>query len=348
MIIFQVITQSDLGGAQSVVINLSNQLCKNHDVIVLAGAFNGQMFDLLDKKITIEKIKTLKREISPIDEVKTIIKLKKLYKKYKPDIIHLHSSKAGLLGRLSFKPNKIIYTVHGFDSIRLKYSVFLPLEKKLQYRTSAIVGVSKYDEFNLKKEGIVKNIYTIYNGVNEYVKIDYNPFYNYSRERKKILCIARLAPPKNINLFIEIANNLPMYDFFWIGNQISPDFDYPDNVHFLGCIPNAATYISYADLFILPSDYEGLPIVIIESLSQGIPVVASNVGGVSEILDGENGFAVENNVTNFSEKIEFILNLSAMEKKKYELNARKTFKEKFDISMMVQNYINLYEKMLKK
>ena len=63
----------------------------------------------------------------------------------------------------------------------------------------------------------------------------------------------------------------------------------------MGSLPNAGAYNEYADLFILPSNYEGLPMTIIEAMAFGKPVVASKVGGISEIvLDDENGYTVEN------------------------------------------------------
>ena len=77
---------------------------------------------------------------------------------------------------------------------------------------------------------------------------------------------------------MSIATLLPDYAFVWIGNQ-SEVKEYPKNVFFMGNIPDAGKYNSIADLFILPSNYEGLPMVILEAMSAGKPVVASNVGG---------------------------------------------------------------------
>lgn len=82
-------------------------------------------------------------------------------------------------------------------------------------------------------------------------------------------------------------------DKFCYSVQVEVD-NHPDNVYFLGNIPDAGRYNSIADLFILPSNYEGLPMVILEAMSAGKSVVASNVGGISEIVvNGENGYVVE-------------------------------------------------------
>lgn len=165
MKIFQIVTLSELGGAQSIVVNLSNALSREHEVIVIAGEGDGKMFQMLKADIKHIKLNTLKRKISPIDEIRTICSFYKLYLKYRPDIIHLHSSKAGILGRLVFPKNKIIYTVHGFDSIRLAYRKYLPVERFLQNRCKAIVAVSRYDAENLKAEHINHNVRCIYNGI---------------------------------------------------------------------------------------------------------------------------------------------------------------------------------------
>ncbi|MDR2410987.1 MAG: glycosyltransferase [Bacteroidales bacterium] len=165
MKIFQIVTLSELGGAQSVVVNLSNALSKEHEVIVIAGEGDGKMFQMLNSGIKYFKLNSLKRKISPVNEIRTICSFYQLYLKYKPDIIHLHSSKAGILGRLVFPKNKVIYTVHGFDSIRLIYKKYLPIERFLQNRCKAIVAVSKYDEKNLKTEHINHNVRCIYNGI---------------------------------------------------------------------------------------------------------------------------------------------------------------------------------------
>jgi hypothetical protein len=169
MKILQVITLADLGGAQSVLINLSESLVSDgHDVIVVS-ELEGPMWDILSEKIEKIKIKSLQRSIHPVKDLKTILQLRRLYKQYKPDVVHLHSSKIGLLGRLAFPKSKIIYTVHGFDSIRIAYRKFLFVEKLLSYRTKYIVGVSQYDYNNFISEKLGKNnISYIYNGIIDY------------------------------------------------------------------------------------------------------------------------------------------------------------------------------------
>lgn len=342
MIILQVITLCNLGGAQSVVVNLANSLCREHEVIVAAGEGDGKMWSLLASFIKQEKIASLHRALSPINEIKTLFALKSLYRKYKPDIIHLHSSKVGILGRIVFPKSRIVYTVHGFDSIRVVYRKYLPIERVLQTRCRSIVGVSEYDGRNLLKEGITHNVCVIYNGVPIPHKLEDDPFKQMKEYTYKVLCIARLFPPKRVDLFLKVATLLPQYAFIWIGNQHAYTEEHPSNVFFMGSLPNAGAYNEYADVFMLPSDYEGLPMTIIEAMSLGKPVVASNVGGISEIVvNGENGYTVENTPEEFVEKLQYILEKPNV----YNIFLRKAlgfYQEILTMNKMVDSYMRIY------
>ena len=99
MKIMHVITRSDLGGAQSVLINIVNSLCRENEVIVIAGEGDGKMWELLDKRIRRINVPALKRNISIINDIKVLFSFLSIYRRYEPDVIHLHSSKVGLLGR---------------------------------------------------------------------------------------------------------------------------------------------------------------------------------------------------------------------------------------------------------
>lgn len=342
MRILQVITLCDLGGAQSVVVNLSNALVqRGHEVIVAAGEGNGQMLGLLDPSIPTERIPSLVRRLSPIHELKALIGLRRLYRKYRPDIIQLHSSKAAMLGRMVFPKAKTIYTVHGFDSIRIAYRKFLPLERLMQKRCAAIVGVSQYDEQNLRAEGITHNVGYVYNGIFKPAPLDKDPFGKWDSYRHKVLCIARISPQKKHELFVEVARRMPDCAFLWIGNAEAPDFPYPDNAFFLGNIVQAGSYTKYADAFLLPTNYEGLPVVIIESLSNGVPVVASAVGGISELLDETNGYAVPNDPDVMVSRLREILD--GDRRIPMAEAARRTYERGFTVESMTDGYLKIYQ-----
>jgi glycosyltransferase involved in cell wall biosynthesis len=340
--IIHIITRSDLGGAQAVVINLANGMCVDHQVIVVAGE-DGPMWDSLDKRIKQIKMECIVRQISPINDIRAICQLIKLYKKEKPDIIHLHSSKVGIIGRLAFPSSKIIYSVHGFDSIRVAYRKFLIFEKILKNRCKAIVVASEYDKNNLMNEGIKDHIHIVYNGiippvVSKDVVIDEIKNCN----KKIIMCIARISPQKRFESFIKMADLLPKYCFVWIGADKDND-NLPGNLICMRGIQNAQKYIQLADIFVYPSNYEGIPIVIIDAISYGKPVISSDVGGIREIvINDKNGYVIENNDQTFVEKINYILDNENIYKK-FSDYSKHLFNEDLIASKMVQKYIDIYQ-----
>jgi glycosyltransferase involved in cell wall biosynthesis len=344
MKILQVITRSELGGAQTVVVQLANRLSDKHDVVLVAGEGDGKMWEMVSPRVTCVRSRYLQRALSPLQDIRAAIELRRIYRRHKPDIVHLHSSKAGTLGRLVFPTKKVVYTVHGFDSIRLAFRKFLPVERILQRACRAIVGVSNYDEKNLREEGITRNVTTVYNGI---AKPDYNSIERLNianKYTKIVLSIARVNPQKEPKLFIETARLLPQYGFIWIGNQESVEHlgDIPANCHFLGNMVNAGAYCAQADLFMLPSNYEGLPMVIIEAMSCGRPVVASDVGGVSEIVRNDiNGYTLPNRAELFAEKIEEILSNDDLYARMSK-SALEIFERELTIDKMVEGYMSVY------
>jgi glycosyltransferase involved in cell wall biosynthesis len=354
MKIFQVITLAYLGGAQSVVINLIKEAVnEGHEVFVLSEQ-NGPMWDQIPDEVIKIRIKNLQRSINPLKDLSVMFSLYKAYKKHKPDVIHLHSSKIGLLGRLIFPSEKIIYTVHGFDSIRIAFKKFLPLERLLQSRTKHIVGVSNYDLEMMTKERISKNTSVIYNGLVDWANVEPSSTNKVLVQCIKKLCelkedgffivlaTARLSPQKRFETFRSVAKEFEMekIKFVWVGNQYLPE-DLPQNLICLGNVPNAYILLKYIDLFMLPSNYEGLPMSIIEALAYGRPVVASNVGGIGEILNASNGFAVSNNVADFVSRIEYYKN-NVIEYAKASIAARKCYEDHFTIDKMYGKYLTLY------
>lgn len=354
MKILHIITNTELGGAQRVCIDLCNMAVSENNSVAVASMANGYLWNQLDRRVIQYQIKNLVKPISPKKDILVLFELRTIIKNFQPDIIHLHSSKAGVLGRLASikNPKHIVYTVHGFDSIRLKHRIFLPIERLLQNFCGAIIGVSEYDKEKLLSEGIYKNVSVIYNGISEDNITKAKSLPCNIQNKKIIISIARISSQKNFPLFIEVAKNLQEYTFIWIGNSSEHStqnlynvYSIPENVILLGDIPGASNYINLCDLFVLFSHFEGLPMTIIEAMSQKKAIVASNVGGIPELIDSSNGVLVSNNVEEICSAIKNIIE----NKKLLETmnnNSYKKYHSTFTLKTMWKNYKLVYYQLI--
>ncbi len=351
MKILHIITNTELGGAQKVCIELCHSAVNEGNTVALASMAGGYLWEQLPESCLQFQLKHMVKPIRLSKDVLAFFELKKILRKFNPDIIHLHSSKAGVLGRLAAFPHcrRVVYTVHGFDSIRLKYRIFLPLEKILQFFCGAIVGVSDYDNKNLNSEKIKKCVSTVYNGIDENTVAKATQF-PVKTDKKIVMTIARISPPKKIQMFLDVAEQLPEYQFVWFGG--SPEhtveelpliYKIPENVVLLGDIPNASSYIHFCDLFVLFSDFEGLPMTIIEAMSQKKAIVASNVGGIYELVDNSNGCLIENTVDSACKAIRKILNDEEL-----RLSMAEKSYQKFTTSLTLEKMWNCYKAIYKK
>ena len=357
MRILHIITNTELGGAQKVCIDLCNSAIKDGHEVAVASMEGGYLWGQLPSEVNQYFLKNLVKPIKPLKDIKVVLELLKVKKDFKPDIIHLHSSKAGVLGRiigLGMK-NRVVYTVHGFDSIRLVHRIFLPLERILQHVCGAIVGVSDYDNKNLKSEKITKNVSTIYNGISE-LSINKESAFPFEVSNKKVvMTIARIAPPKQFDLFLDVARNFGTDCLFiWIGGEpnlsledIYNKYDVPENVKLMGDVPNASKYINLCDLFVLFSNFEGLPMTIIEAMSQKKAIVASDVGGIYELVDDTNGKLIKNDAKEVTNAIKAILEDNS-KKKNMEIESYNKYNKNFTLEKMWESYKNIYEKLINK
>jgi len=226
-----------------------------------------------------------------------------------------------------------------------------------------IVAVSKYDADNLAAEGI-PGAHVIHNGIRDFIADP--PHGDQSvvaliaeaRARGKIaVCtIARLALPKRFDLFAAAAEACPAMHFFWIGNRTVPQSRLPVNLTCLGDVPDARVLLRETDLFCLFSDYEGLPMSVIEALCAGKPVVASDVGGVREALSGNQAGQADAGrpivagilVANQEEAIVHALRMLESDAKKRETLsriARIRYTESFSAARMHSEYLKIYERL---
>lgn len=322
--ILYIITQSEWGGASRYVFDLATNLQKSQDYqIHVAAGYNGPLFTRLEaQNLPTTRLKHLVRSINPYHDLMAYFELKKILRHIKPDIVHLNSSKAGFIGALAAKNcgvKTIIYTAHGFVFNEPLSAGKKWLYKKIELFSSKIIDkiicVSDKDRQTGIAAGIEPNkLATIHNGIDTGIqflpKEKARNFFitkipNYQNS-KLLVSIANFYPTKGLDVLIEaIAKIDALLVIIGAGPEEKNlrlrtyDLGLEKKVFFAGSIENASQYLKAFDLFVLPSRKEGLPYALLEAAAAGIPIVATKVGGVPEIIqDGINGYLAEPNDPN--------------------------------------------------
>jgi glycosyltransferase involved in cell wall biosynthesis len=359
MKILQIVTRSEAGGAQSVVASLAAELhSRGHEVAIASGPEGGgAAWRGLDLGIAIYEIAGLVREISPRDDLAALLALRRLYRGWQPDIVHLHTSKAGALGRLAtgIPKERIVYTMHGFDQLRVSNRKFLAVDKALRRSCGAVVAVTECDRKVMAEEGYRPTL--IRNGVPDVRMLEPRDQAVVDRlsELKKsglplVLVVARDAAPKRIDIARQTAARLGgIATIAWIGGEAQVGD--PSNFHALGVCEGAGAYLRFADIFLLLSDHEGLSMGLLEAFSAGIPCVTSAIDGCLEAMGIPEAGASAMGLTTLNEAGAVASALSWLavrpgERRSMGAAARAAWEGRYCASAMTDGYIALYKSLL--
>lgn len=328
MKILYCITQAKWGGAQAHVFELiKDQLNRKNDVYLVVGE-NGVLVDRLHEIgfSNIYILSYMKRAIG-VNDIFAVFALRRFIKKIKPDLIHLHSSKAGIIGRIaaSFTKCRVVFTIHGWsftDGIAAKKkNVYRIIEKFMMYFTDLVICVSQFDFKIGVRDGVIKpqkkNAVVIHNGVSIPKKI--NNIDNDTKSSKiKIVMTARFSFQKDQDTLIKAISSIKSkkVEMIFVGDgetlklckALVNRLHLTSTVRFEGFQANVDKYLENCNIFVLSTHYEGLPISIIEAMSHKLPIIATNVGGINElVVDGENGFLCNGSVADMSEKLNLLI-----------------------------------------
>ncbi|WP_397537764.1 glycosyltransferase family 4 protein [Rummeliibacillus pycnus] len=364
MKIVQLISRLDeIGGEQSHLIELVKQLHKNgHQILILTSnePFIQQIIEIQDLGVEIEPLYFMKRKFHLWKDFRAIIEIRKRLKSFQPDLVAMHSSKAGVIGRIAAKSLGIptVFTVHGWSFSegvsKMKRLILEKVEKYLAKHTSKIITVSTYDyQLALQRKLVLQEkMETIHNGIPTQKTTE-----KISNNTPLIIMIARFATPKRQDLLIQALSN--MQEIPWklilIGDgpnreqneKRKNDQNLQDRISFLGVRNDVERFLEQADINVLLSDYEGLPLVIIESMRACIPTIASNVGGVSElIIDQHSGLLVDNSISGIQKAITLLIENISLRKQLGD-NSRATFEKHFTIDTMYAKTIQVYQEVIK-
>ncbi len=245
--------------------------------------------------LPIVRIPSMGRAINPIKDLRAYLQLRKVIREFKPDIVHSHTFKAGLLARLVPGSHKRIHTFHGhlFDDQSfsgLQKFVITALERFNAGRTDVLVSVGEKvgRELRAARIGLGQKWLSIAPGVTPLDTTTYSGEFI-------VGWMARVTSVKNPMLAVEVARLLPSTHFVMAGGGDLLDevrAAAPSNLSIIGWA-DASKFWSSVSVALSTSDNEGMPIALIEAQIAGIPVVATDVGSNSEaIADGETGFIV--------------------------------------------------------
>lgn len=363
-----VITKSSWGGAQRYVYDLATHFKTTYDVAVVLGG-NGLLKTTLEKAgVRVIPLTSMQRDIDPKQDVYSFWKLFSIFKQEHPDIVHLNSSKAGGLGAFAARfcgVRKIIFTAHGWafnenrSPLHRKITLFLHwCTVLLSHRTIAVSQKTYSDMVYMPL--MRKKLTMIHNGIAETQLIGKLEARKHLSQFKKdvshldphtlwIGTISELHPNKGLDVAIEaiikLKQNptLPSFCFFIIGdgqdrqkleNKIK-ESHLEKSIFLLGAVPEASKYLNAFDIFTLTSITEGLPFVILEAGMATLPVVASRVGGIPEIITQlESGILVKSkNVMEIAESLQFLL-LNDKKRTQLGIALHQIIKNKFAIETM--------------
>jgi glycosyltransferase involved in cell wall biosynthesis len=322
--VVHIITKLELGGAQINTVYTYENLDENRfDTYLLTGP-GGILTDQVKKKEHLFIVKDLVRPINPLKDLKAFFQVKRILKKIKPDIVHTHSSKAGIIARTAaffLRVPVIIHSVHGFSfspwQSFLKRTFYLTAEKAISRLTSHFIFVSTDDIETGQKKKLVKENYSLIRSGFPFKKfLSKSPDTASLRKKHNIeatdfVCgiIAPFKPQKGLFHLIEIAEKVlePGKNKKNTVFMITGDGDLRGTIetkleekgireHFRlpGFVFDIENYIDIFDLGISTALWEGLPQSLVQMRLKKKAVIASNIPGNREVIqENKNGFLVD-------------------------------------------------------
>ena len=360
-----------LTGVQRVSLTEIEFLSKRFDFSVVCKEDGPLAERLREISTPVFYVNSLQREVSIVKDLKSLYKLYVLFRQQKFDVVHTHSSKTGFVGRIAARLagcRSVIHTVHGFSfpaaKSKIAWTVYFLMERLAKLFTHKLIVMNRDDEkFALKSLGYKRSQVVFQNnGVQPSI---FSPPKSEKPSKKtdalKVVMVGRLWEQKDPETLVDAAINVLghndkfLFDFIGDG-ELTESLKCKvevaklgEQIRFLGWQNNVADQLPNYDVFVLPSKWEGMPLAILEAMSCGLPVIATNIAGNRDLVDdGTDGFLFE------------IGDVSALEAHllKYEQDrklvhlhsavAREKIVSRFDIKLRHENMAELYLNMAEK
>ncbi len=384
--VLRIINRFNLGGPTFNAALLTRYLDDDFETLLIGGVPDEGETDSLHilEKYDVKPIiiPELIRNPNPVSDRKAYRKIKAIIEEFKPDIVHTHASKAGVLGRkaaISCGVKTIVHTYHGhvFHSYFGKFKTHLikSLERNLAKKSSGIVAIS-----NLQKEELVKKhricaadkVKVVPLGFDLSSFLQDNPAkrdqvrndYNIEAGDVAIAIVGRLAPIKNHSFFLKVIEQLLEkgvlnIKVFIVGDGSERELiekmsnslnkKYGQKITLTSWIFDIATFNKGMDIICLTSDNEGTPVSLIEAQASGLPVISTDVGGVRDIvLDGESGFITKlGDIETYVEKLRLLVENEKL-RVKFAAKGRDFVTSRFNYERLAKDISVYYRELLKK
>jgi glycosyltransferase involved in cell wall biosynthesis len=299
-------TQSEHGGAQTHLRDLINGISEHCDFGLAVGKEGWLTDHLRNLNIPVFILPNLVRNPNSASDFRALIELKTAIRHFDPDVLHAHTFKAGLISRLVARLTKIpvVYTPHAWAFAEgvpwFWRAVSIPLEWGMARFGGSVILVSENEKLSAEHYGILRpgSAQVIYNGVPDASEqadpgADLEP---------TVVMVGRFAAQKAQELLVRASAQIQLtHRLVFVGDgetleavrTLARESRTSDRIEFWGTRDDVAMILANAQVFVLATNWESFPISILEAMRAGLPIVATDVGGVREaVVDGETGFLV--------------------------------------------------------
>jgi glycosyltransferase involved in cell wall biosynthesis len=360
MKVLHVIARMNVGGTATYLFNLLEGLenSKVETKLIIGSVPSNEKEDSRVEQLNYQRIPGLSRAISPLKDLRARRQLWEIIDQYNPDLIHSHTFKAGLLVRSKKTSIPIIHTFHGHHLYDPDYGKFARLvlngiERKLARRSKKILTIGSRVGEELLGVGIGKK--SQYQSIAPGVRVpkisDRSKVverFSLYPNRLNVLWMGRLTRVKRPDRVIEIAKRYPKINFIIAGDgELRAEFEAmaSSNVYFLG-VQSSDEMFSLADVVLLTSDSEGMPLTLIEGQMAGVPAIATDVGSVSEIVENEvTGLITSTQIDQIASSLGRLID-DSMLRSIMAKNAKERALDRFSIEKMVESHIQVYKQAL--
>jgi len=306
-----IVTRADpIGGAQIHVRDLATAMqARGHAVLVLTGGQGPFLDDLRARSIRTIVLEHLTVPIRPLEDLRALREMRSGLEAFGPDLVATHSAKAGVIGRMAARLLRVPVTVttHGWSFTTgvppIRAAVYRWIERVTgPFAADMTITVSEYDRQLALKAGILSHdkLVTVHNGIP-----DVPPSLRATPEGApvRLVMVARFGAQKDhptlLRALAELRNLPWSLDLIGEGplmeqtQTLAATLGIAERVRFLGQRMDVDQLLAAAHISVLATNWEGFPLTILEAMRAGLPMVATDVGGVSEsVHDGETGYLV--------------------------------------------------------